>query len=151
MTMENDFLKFRIGKRSKSGKIVYLGNDCFIDQNGVVLKNESCESLNDGEDSQKPNQTQLKIVSNCADGYFIERCTGIKDIDGVLIYEGDVIKTTKQLGGTTYKVLYNHDECYFEASYTGEHSPYFLCSFRLSKFENDFRGFKIVEKIDKPR
>lgn len=123
----NDRFKFRIwNKKFKK----YLGDDSFfmIDQRGILKCN---------------NRTQ---PINC---YIVESCTGLKDIQGTLMYENDIVEHNHYHlcedlyvleDSEFHKIVFNDERARFETSED--------CYYELDHF-NHGSALKIIGNIHK--
>ena len=75
------------------------------------------------------------------------QCTGIKDSDGNLIYENDIIQTTDEEGKTAeFEVKYNERDMSYEADGKTALFPFPFLKYYV---ENDFKWVVIGNKFDK--
>ena len=96
--------------------------------------------FNDLDILLKPNGEALISVLFAGDEkkeYIIESCTGLKDKNGKMIFEGDVIRHTN---GYLYNVKYDEENCSFYAQITDND----IFSFYDP---HDFIGMEIVSNI----
>ena len=84
--MNDDRFKFRVWDNNEKR---YW--QCF------VIEAESGEIFT----TNRPDGAMLELE----DGYTIEQCTGLRDRNGKLIYEGDILENTP--AGWTFRVMWN--------------------------------------------
>lgn len=94
----NDSLRFRIFDKEMGLYVDPVDTDYYIDQGGrVILVVESIA---------KSGVVEFKDIdiSEENDLYAVERCTGLRDKNRRLIYEGDVVHHT--VGGMTCRIVF---------------------------------------------
>lgn len=94
----NDSLRFRIFDKEMGLYVDPVDTDYYIDQGGrVILVIESIA---------KSGVVEFKDIdiSEENDLYAVERCTGLRDKNRRLIYEGDVVHQT--VGGMTCRIVF---------------------------------------------
>ena len=94
----NDIFKFRIFDKEFDQYINPDETDYYIDSNGrVILEIERIT---------ESGVFELKEfdITEADDLYVVERCTGLRDKSGKLVYEGDIVHQT--VGGLTCRIVF---------------------------------------------
>ena len=72
------------------------------------------------------------------ENYIVEQCTGLKDKNGKLIYEGDIVRTSGNYQEGVYKIGWNEDDAEYDL-YKGDYFIYQLV--------NRFNSVEVIGNI----
>ena len=117
-------------KRTNSKKWLYAGFDDSEELLRWLLRDEN---------NSKYDPAWIDLKTIC-------QCTGIKDSDGKLIYEHDIIQTTDEEGKTAeFEVKYNERDMSYEADGKTALFPFPFVKYYV---ENDFKWVVIGNVFD---
>ncbi len=120
----NDRFKFRVyfkgSDYAKAGYQDLTRKDviCSLNTNGVLIRDCIYECQQEGHEG---SPCHMPFVQD-NDMYVVQFCTGLKDKNGVLVYEGDIITRCNDKYSCNYEVIYDDDIFAFRLKNQGDKS-----------------------------
>ncbi len=85
-------------------------NECWVKDLMMDDEGKFCEWLGSEGGYENENEFDLRVSYQFSDNYVIQQCTGLKDKNGELIFEGDIVGAPNYIKTETITIEIKWDE-----------------------------------------